>query len=129
MQWGIDHEERARQDYIKLMREVSDVTVSPHGLTLLPEYPYIGASSDGTVIDKSMPVGSQEGVLEIKCPYSIQSARVNDREVHSLDLDFMEVCEGKSRLRRQHKYYAQVQGEMAVLHVQLCYAYLLQHKP
>ena len=74
------------------------MTVSPRGLTLMPEYPYIGASSDGIVIDESMPVISQEGVLEIKCPYSIQSARVNDRDVHSLDLD----CIGKSSLRRQH---------------------------
>ena len=93
----------ARQDYIKLMREVSDVTVSPHGLTLLPEYPYIGASSDGTVIDKSMPVGSQEGVLEIKCPYYIQSVRVNDREVHSLDLDFMEVQSLDISIRRSRQ--------------------------
>ena len=53
VRWGIDYEERGRQDNIKSMREVSDVTVSLHGLTLLPEYPYIGASSDEIVIDKS----------------------------------------------------------------------------
>ena len=117
---GIDHEERARHDNIKLMREVSDVKASPHGITLLPEYPYIGAPSDGTVIDRSMSVSSQEGLLEIKCPYSVQSARVINRELHSLDFDFLEVCAGKSSLRRQHKYYPQVQGEIAVLGLPWC---------
>ena len=54
-------------------------------------------------------MGSQEGVLEIKRPYSIQSARVNDREVHCLDLDFIamyvkesQVCDVSINI--MHKY-------------------------
>lgn len=47
VQWGIDNEERAMQDYIKLMRKVTDVSFQPLGLTVLPPYPCIGASGDG----------------------------------------------------------------------------------
>lgn len=46
VQWGIDNEEMARQDYIKLMRKVNDVSFQPLGLTVLPSCPYIGASGN-----------------------------------------------------------------------------------
>lgn len=35
VQWGIDNEERARQDYVKLMRKVTDVSIQPLGLTIM----------------------------------------------------------------------------------------------
>lgn len=35
VQWGIDNEERARQDYIKLMRKVNDVSIQPLGFTIM----------------------------------------------------------------------------------------------
>lgn len=120
VQWGIDNEERARQDYIKLMRKVSDVSVQPLGLTILPSCPYIGASGDGKIHDKSMPEGCQEGVLEIKCPYSINGEVITSKEVHKIDLDFMGMHQGRVTLNHKHKYYAQVQGEMAVLGLTWC---------
>lgn len=47
VQWGIENVERARQDYIKLMRKVNDVSFQPLDLTVLPSCPYIRASGDG----------------------------------------------------------------------------------
>lgn len=59
VQWGIDNEERAKQDYIKLIRKVTDVSSQPLGLTVLPSCPYIGASGDGKIHVKSMREGCQ----------------------------------------------------------------------
>ena len=48
-----------------LVSEVSDVTLSPHDITLLPKYTYVGASSNGTVIDSSMTVGCLRNKVSI----------------------------------------------------------------
>lgn len=89
VQWGIDNKERARQDYIKLIRKVTDISSQPLSLIVLPSCPYIGASGDGKIHDKSIPEGCQEGVLEIKCPFSINGEVITSKEVHEIDLDFM----------------------------------------
>lgn len=120
VQWGIDNEERAWRDYIKLMRKVTDVSTQPLGLTGLPSCSYIGASGDGKIHDKSMPECCQEGVLEIKFPYSINSEVITSEEVHEIELDFMVMHQGRATLNSKHKYYAQVQGEMAVLGLTWC---------
>ena len=60
MQWGVDHEDEAREAYEEMTGElVGLVGFVPH-----PELEYFGASPDGLVGD--------DGLLEIKCPYSSQ---------------------------------------------------------
>ncbi|XP_069127490.1 uncharacterized protein [Argopecten irradians] len=120
IQWGIDHEREAVGDYIKLQNRVTSLSVSETGLTLLPSHPFIGASGDGKIIDTSMPQENNIGVLEIKCPYSVNGQLVNEMQVHEIvemgSNDFcLQKTEEGTRLRRSHCYYAQVQGEMAVI--------------
>lgn len=53
------------------MRKVTDVSIQPNDLTILPSCLYILPSADGKTYEKGIPEGCQIGVLEIKCPYSI----------------------------------------------------------
>lgn len=51
----------------------------------------------------------QEGVLEIKCPISINGEVITSKEVHEIDLDFIGIQQGRATLNPKNKYYAQVQ--------------------
>ncbi|KAJ8303732.1 hypothetical protein KUTeg_018655 [Tegillarca granosa] len=76
VQWGIDHESIAKQDYVDLKSLLSDeFSIEATGLTLCKTHSFIGASSDGKVTD-----GTDVGVLEIKCPFSVGGTRVTDME-------------------------------------------------
>lgn len=90
------------------------------GLTLCETHSFLGASSDGRVIE-----GDRSGVLEVKCPYSVKGIKVNQMEVQDIvalnSNDFcLECVEEEVQLRRKHKYYSQVQGEMAIMSLPFC---------
>ncbi|KAK3107059.1 hypothetical protein FSP39_006038 [Pinctada imbricata] len=120
VKWGQDHEEKARRQYDELMSLVKDVSVVDTGITLCESHSFIGASSDGRIFE-----GDEEGVLEIKCPFSM-----NGVEVHNMQIDDMISLGDKSfclvegvsgpQLRHDHEYFAQVQGEMAVMGLPWC---------
>jgi hypothetical protein len=90
------------------------------GLTLCAFHSFLGASSDGKIME-----GDMSGLLEVKCPYSIKGNKVNKMEVLDIvALNYPEFClecvdEGV-RLNKKHKYYAQIQGEMAVMSLPWC---------
>ena len=63
---------------------MTEIQVSPAGLTLYPSHAFLGASSDGWVIDSSMPMENQHGILEVKCPYSLSGRNITNEEVHEL---------------------------------------------
>ena len=76
------------------------------------DFPFLGATSDGSVYDPSEPE-QPFGYLEVKCPYSVR------------DLTPVEVCStqnfycsldsnGNLKLKENYQYYAQIQGQMAV---------------
>lgn len=56
MQWGIEHEDEARERYEEETGELVDLA----GFILHPDVPNLGASPDGLVGD--------DGLIEIKCP-------------------------------------------------------------
>nr|XP_034333490.1 uncharacterized protein LOC117680630 [Crassostrea gigas] len=118
VRWGVEHEQNALVDYLALQNAVTSLRVEESGLTIYPSHAFLGATSDGWVYDESMPEGNQKGVLEIKCPYSISNNVITHREVHELvgRKGFcLEESENGPRLMRDHSYYAQIQGEMAIM--------------
>lgn len=118
VRWGVEHEQNALVDYLALQNAVTSLRVEESGLTIYPSHAFLGATSDGWVYDESMPEGNQKGVLEIKCPYSICNDVITHREVHELvgRKGFcLEESENGPRLIRNHSYYAQIQGEMAIM--------------
>ncbi|XP_062610176.1 uncharacterized protein LOC134271957 [Saccostrea cucullata] len=118
VKWGVENEQNALKDYLALQNAITNLRVEGSGLTIYPSHAFLGATSDGWVYDESMPEGNERGVLEIKCPYSINSEVITDKEVHELvgrEGFFLEDTDEGPRLRRDHKHYAQIQGEMAIM--------------
>ena len=86
---------------------------------------YTGASADGYVTCHSVDTCCS-GASVIKCPFSIN----NESVVHPTPQQIAECfgnrfCFGKSEdgvlhLRTSHMYYAQVQGEMAIMELEWC---------
>ncbi len=68
--YGCEHEQIAYAAYKKkAISELLNFSLSKSGLVLDPNYPFLGASPDGTI----KCACCKPGVLEIKCPYSCQS--------------------------------------------------------
>ena len=72
IQCGKEKETVARDAYIDKVRNLGhkDIQCEATGLTLLPQHSYLGASSDMLISNHRYHKDS--GVLEIKCPYSIE---------------------------------------------------------
>jgi hypothetical protein len=64
--------------------------------------PYLAASPDGLV-------GSNH-VVEVKCPYSGREQKI----APGTCFQFLEDKDGKCSLKRSHKYFDQIQGQMAI---------------
>ena len=86
VRWGVEHEKDALSDYLVLQSAITNIRVEDSGLTLYPSMAFLGATSDGWVYDESMPEGNSKGVLEIKCPYSINNEVITSREVNAIDI-------------------------------------------
>lgn len=112
--YGIEHEMPALQAYTthQLMNGHSNMVVTASGFHINPDYPFLGASPDGSVYDPSSPQ-QPFGFVEIKCPYSFRDLSPVEacaRAGFYCDLD----VNGKLKLKATHAYYAQVQGQMAL---------------
>ena len=123
MKWGIEHEKDAVADYLKHINAGRDVskymTHEPAGLTLHQEFSYLGASSDGLLLDPI--VDNPHGVIEVKCPVSVSGQSVNHLPPEEIASKFGSKFylrkgeEGRLCLSRKHRYYTQIQGELAVM--------------
>ena len=108
--WGCTHERSARDCY-KGFREKAHTHFSllDSGLILNPEWPFLGASPDGTVHCDCC--GS--GVVEIKCPYCHHhDSALENQSCHVDNGDCLQ-------LDRWHYYY-QVQTQIFVSNVDYC---------
>ena len=112
---GISQEENAKKAYISHKMEVNNVIVSVQDVGLcVPNWDStIGASPDGIVhiSDQLIP-----RVLEIKCIYDTSGTPKTIMEIAKLrgSSFYCKVdMNGGLQLRKSHKYYAQVIGEMA----------------
>lgn len=116
LKWGTDHEDVARQAYIRHARSHLNLSVSSSGLVVNPLYPYIGASPDGVVTCQCCG----QGLLEIKCPYKFKDVSPIVEEA----LNDKNYCLKKDKecvqLSLTHPYYHQVQGQMAVKQLPYC---------
>lgn len=100
------------------MKKISNpVDVLPCGLVTRPDIPFLGCTPDGKVVDpKYHP---HFGVLEIKCPYTARF--ITPRGAVLSDPDFCcEIRNGKLRLKLDHQYYFQVQGQLALTGMDWC---------
>ena len=124
--WGKDNESTACKHYLENQKENGEEMIfEPSGLHLLPEKSYLDASSDGKLTCLSSDTCCN-GCLEIKCPYSIDgtvtiSMKPLEIANHFGNKFFMRKGEdGCLHLHPEHPYFAQVQGEMAIIGVEWC---------
>ena len=112
-QWGLDNESRAVEEYQKhqIANGHSELIVSSSGFIICKSHPFLGATPDGTVYD---PASAEPyGIFEIKSPYSQRNK--TPREACDSPGFYCNVNNGGIiSLRKNHSYYCQVQGQMAI---------------
>ena len=114
IEWGRKNESTARDEYI-LQQQLfhQGFVCSPAGLVVHPSYPHLGASPDGWIQCDCCG----KGVLEIKCPYKHHFTAVHD--INNPDFCLIGAPDNL-QLKTEHKYYYQVQQQMALCDVDYC---------
>ncbi len=113
LQWGREHECDARQAYLREWGTTTTLTQS--GLVIDSEKGWLVCSPDDLAKDPSTEVENQDGLV---CPYSARDTTVQQACGKK---DFMSnIINGEITLKRTHKYYYQVQGQMAICKRKWC---------
>ena len=111
IKWGNDNEDRARQEYVGRMSLThSEFTCTVTGLIINTNYPHLGASPDG--MTKCKCCGS--GLVEIKCPFSAKNFKPDEIK------EKLTFISQNGKLKRSHKYYIQIQGQLSIADKDFC---------
>lgn len=115
---GMKYEPIALKEYEKFMfNRKTPVAVLKSGFVVSEAFPVLGASPDAKVIDFGCSICF--GLAEVKCPHT--KFHVNPLEACSDPNFFMEkISDTQCRLKRDHAYYGQVQGQMGVTGAKWC---------
>lgn len=113
IQHGRKNEDVAVQRYIaEKAKQGSAVFVQRCGLVLHTLYRFLGASPDRFVYDgEAQP---SFGLLEVKCPYSASCDLLTVEQACENSAFCCVIDNGKISLRKNHPYYYQVQGQLAL---------------
>ncbi len=91
----------------------TNTKVEPAGIFVDAERPYLGASPDGLI--------GTTGIVEVKCPCTIEGTGT----IHQAALQksfFLSANEaGELRLKSNHNYYYQIQGQLAITNRDFCH--------
>ena len=113
--WGRLHESVAFENYETLCSSKQQM-LSKSGIFIYEKAGYLAASPDGIV---STSDGNKCGSIEIKCPYSCRNMLVRDA-CHQIKAFCCEVIDNEIQLKKNHNYYYQIQGAMAIAKVDWC---------
>ena len=109
VQYRIESKEKAVQLYLREMQQQGfNLKVDEVGLVLSREKPYLGESLDRIV--RIMDTNEKWGT-EIKSPFSKAGMAV-DEAYQSKTFCLEKMSDGTIRLKRNHDYYIQVQGQL-----------------
>ena len=104
MKRGLDLEPAVLRQY----SDMFNVNVYPSGFVVHPEAFYLGASPDARVYDPTATPPFD--LAEVKCP-----------NVDSItEVKHVKFVNGKAKLKYTHRYYRQVQGQMAITGLSWC---------
>ena len=107
--WGLENESKAMKEYALLAKQHHrDFELKNTGLHINIKFPHLGATPDGLISCSCCG----QGVLEIKCPFSIRNAS-------PCTAAYLETT-GSGRLKRSHGYHYQVQGQLGLLERGFC---------
>ena len=115
---GMKYELVALREYEKFMfNRKTPVAVLKSGFVVSEAFPVLGASPNAKVIDFGCSICF--GLAEVKCPHT--KFHVTPLEACSDPNFFMEkISDTQCRLKRDHAYYGQVQGQMGVTGAKWC---------
>ena len=108
VQYGIESEEKAVNLYIKEMEKEGINVKVEVGLLLSKEKPFLGASLDRIVTKLTT---NEKWGMEIKSPFSKADMTVEDA-CKSKTFFLEKRNDGTIRLKRNHDYFIQVQGQL-----------------
>lgn len=104
LQWGIEKESVAKEK----LQEIKKWDIRDCGLFVHKVYFFLGASPDGLI--------GEDGVVEIKCPFSIMDMDPDDA-IKEGKLKYFKI---DGTLNYCHPYYYQIQGQLEVADKQYC---------
>ena len=104
---GLVHEKTA----ISRFESVTGRKVSPCGLYIDVEHPFLAATPDGLVDDGKL--------VEEKCPFKAKNNKILPGQLKNFL--FLEERDGEVKLKKRHSYFFQVQGQMKISGKQSCY--------
>ena len=114
---GIKYEPIALHEYEKIMfARKTPVKVVKSGFVVCLDMPFVGCSPDGRVVD--FGCHDHFGLAEAKCPET--KFQVTPLDACQDPNFFCEAVNGQCKLKKNHAYYAQVQGQMGVSGAKWC---------
>ena len=115
LRWGIEHEDIARDIYSARVQKLG-CTLVKSGVWIDIERGWLAASPDGLVFNSS---GKLVGIIEIKCPFSAKDMTPLEAAKSLPSFPCKEI-DGHLALKREHNYFYQVQGQLAITHAPWC---------
>jgi len=109
MKYGTEYEDVAR----KSIESVLNIEIKRCGLFIDSEIPFFGASPDGLIQD--------DGIVEIKCPYAARFSTPKDAITSNIsNLQSLYKNANDEKMKRNHVYYYQIQGQLHITQRQYC---------
>ena len=106
LKYGRDMEIQAANSFVEFIKgKLTEIKLSDCGLFIDETLPYLGASPDQVLLFSCCV----KACVEIKCPYSIKY-----KNPCCSNLEYLRLCDGKTVLKKSHKYYTQCMLQMAV---------------
>ena len=106
LKYGRDMEIEAANSFVEFIKgKLTEIKLSDCGLFIDETLPYLGASPDQVLLFSCCV----KACVEIKCPYSIKY-----KNPCCPNLEYLRLCDGKTVLKKSHKYYTQCMLQMAV---------------
>ncbi|XP_039282190.1 uncharacterized protein LOC120350929 [Nilaparvata lugens] len=94
------------QPAINAFQEMGEIQVQPCGLFVDKEHDFLAASPDGLV--------GGDNLIEVKCPKSAENLTISEAVIKVKSFCLEKLRCGNVRLKKNHNYYYQVQGQLHV---------------
>ena len=107
VKFGLNQEKVALEQFKERMR--FDV-IKKAGFFISKAYPHLGASPDGIVPASDL---NDEALVEVKCSYA--------NRFSGEPPNYLNKVAGHFKLKRGHKYYYQIQGQLHCTGLEMCY--------
>ena len=115
VKYGISNESKAAERYAEYMNASGNyVQLLACGVIISNTTPWLAASSDRKVIDKEFGYG----LVEIKCPFTLRN--LTPEEACADPKFYFPLVNGKPKLKKDHPYYYQVQGQLGLTGLVWC---------